>query len=273
MKKITLFLMVCSITGFSQNLISNGTFDDGTGWTIVNHYGAENTNGSVTISNGAATFNEVTGGPDDWKHMGIYTTVNLGVGMYQFDMNVSYTNIADAWGEVYIGLTAPVQHSDYLGDQQILKAYNTWNCPSIATYNGLAASSGCSEEAIPGQFEITTAGLYYLLFRTGGNTYGPNGIVIDNISLTSVATASLDEDFVSNEIAIYPNPTNSTWNFSSESLNIESYILSDVFGKKIVEGQPNETLFSLDASNLSSGVYVVTVATDNGTFSRKLIKK
>lgn len=272
MKKITLLLLVFSITCFSQNLISNGTFDDATGWTIVNHYGAENTNGSVVISDGVATFNEATSGPQDWKHMGIYTSVNLEVGVYKFDMNVSYTNIVDAWGEVYIGSIAPVQHSDYTGDKQILKAYNTWGCPSILSYNGLAASSGCSEEAIPGQFEITTAGLYYVLFRTGGNTYGPNGIVVDNISVSSVPTASVDQDYENNNLKIYPNPTDNIWNISVESLNMNSIILNNAFGKTINTYIPEQTSFSIDASNLDSGVYFVTIQTDKGTLSKKLIK-
>ena len=189
MKKITLlFILVLMATfGFAQNLITNGTFDDASGWTIVNHYEAANTFGSVTIADGVATFDETVAG--DWKHMGIYTAVTLEVGTYQFDMNMTYNDISDLWGEVYIGATEPVQHSDYSGDQQVLKAYNAWDCSSITSYDGLAAASGCDSNTNPGQFNITTAGTYYLLFRSGGSTYGTTGIVIDNMSLTSTAAA------------------------------------------------------------------------------------
>ena len=143
MKKITLLLILglMATFGFAQNLITNGTFDDASGWTIVNHYEAANTFGSVTIAGGVATFDETAAG--DWKHMGIYTAVTLDVGTYQFDMNMTYNGISDLWGEVYIGATEPVQHSDYSGDQQVLKAYNAWDCSSITSYDGLAASSGC----------------------------------------------------------------------------------------------------------------------------------
>ena len=103
MKKITLtFLFIlATIFGFSQNLISNGTFDSATGWTVINHYEAANTFGSVDIAGGVATFSETEAGP--WKHMGIYTSLYLDAGTYQFDMDMTYADISDLWGEVYIG--------------------------------------------------------------------------------------------------------------------------------------------------------------------------
>jgi PKD repeat protein len=170
--------------GASLNLINNGTFTDDSGWTIVNQYEAANTNGSVTIADGVATFNETTS--SDWKHMGIYTSVELEPGTYQFDMDMTYTSINDIWGEVYIGASQPFDNSEYSGDQQVLKAYNAWDCGGIKTYSGSAIASGCDGSANPGQFEITSSGTYYILFRTGGGTYGTTGIVIDNMSLLKI---------------------------------------------------------------------------------------
>uniref|UniRef100_UPI00404A8120 PKD domain-containing protein n=1 Tax=Flavobacterium sp. TaxID=239 RepID=UPI00404A8120 len=163
------------------NLLTNGSFDDDSSWTFINHYEAANTLGSVTFADGVATFNQTVAG--DWKHIGIYTTVVLQPGTYQFDMEMAYNEINDVWGEVYIGSSEPTQNQDYNGDQQVLKAYNAWDCPSIKTYSGLATESGCDPSANPGRFEITTAGTYYLLFRTGGSTFGTSGIEIDNMTL------------------------------------------------------------------------------------------
>lgn len=167
----------------AANLITNGSFDDESGWTIINHYEATNLNGSVTIADGVVKFDETTSA--DWKHMGIYTAVELTAGTYQFEMDMTYTDISDIWGEVYIGATQPAEGSDYNGDKKVLKAYNAWDCGDIKTYAGKATESGCDDAnpTNPGQFEITEAGTYFLLFRTGGATYGTTGIVIDNISL------------------------------------------------------------------------------------------
>ena len=162
-----------------SNLVINGSFDDDSGWTIVNHFEATNLEGQVTIADGVAKFTESS---NTWKHMGIYTEVDLVPGTYQFDMDVSFTEINEIWGEVYIGQDIPVAGSDYTGDQQVLKAYNAWDC-SPKSYVGKASAYGCDTNSKPGNFTITQAGTYYLLFRTGGAKYGSEGIVIDNLEL------------------------------------------------------------------------------------------
>ena len=174
-----------SIT-YGENLVTNNTFDDATGWTVANQWGVDvEGNGVVTIADGVATFSETVAGP--WtKHMGIYTAIALQPGSYQFDMDMAYADINELWGEVYIGTTEPVVNSEYSGDQQVLVAYNSWDCPDAITYDGAATAAGCDSSATPGRFEITEAGIYYLLFRSGANTYGTNNVVLDNWSVREI---------------------------------------------------------------------------------------
>ena len=65
----------------SASLLTNGSFDDSTGWTVVNQYGTDvDGNGVVTINDGKVTFSETVSGP--WsKHMGIYTSVQLALSL------------------------------------------------------------------------------------------------------------------------------------------------------------------------------------------------
>ena len=162
-----------------SNLVTNGTFDDASGWTVTNHFEATNLEGQVTFADGVAKFTESS---NTWKHMGIYTTVELEAATYQFDMDVTFSDINEIWGEVYLGKGQPVDGSDYNGDFQVLKAYNAWDC-SPTTYSGKATAFGCDPSSKPGNFTISEAGTYYLLFRTGGAQYGAEGIVIDNVEL------------------------------------------------------------------------------------------
>ncbi|WP_394175976.1 carbohydrate-binding protein [Thalassotalea litorea] len=167
-----------------DNLLSNGAFDSDTGWTVVSQYGADvDGNGIVTIANGVATFSETTS--DSWsKHMGLYTSIQLQPGIYEFDMKMSFTDIDELWGEVYIGAVQPVEHAEYSGDQQVIKAFNSWECGT--TYQGLASEHGCDSNEKPGRFEITEAGTYYLLFRSGAKTYGTTNLILDDWSLRQV---------------------------------------------------------------------------------------
>ena len=89
MKKITLLLILglMATFGFAQNLITNGTFDDASGWTVVNQYGTDSTNGSVEISGGQATIEKIDASDGGWIHMGLYTSVTLTAGFYQFDID------------------------------------------------------------------------------------------------------------------------------------------------------------------------------------------
>jgi len=99
---------------------------------------------------------------------------------------MTYADISDAWGEAFIGLAEPVAGAEYNGDQPVLKAFNSWECATTKTYSGSARAAGCDTSVNPGQFTVTTTGSYYLLFRSGGASYGSAGILIDNLSVTTV---------------------------------------------------------------------------------------
>ncbi len=175
------------VTLADPNAIMNGSFDDDSHWTIINHYEETNLNGSVSIANGVALFEETTN--TDWKHMGIYQEVTLEAGTYQFEMDVKYADINDVWGEVYLGSNEPAAGSDYGTDQGaelVLKVYNAWDCGDAKTFEGKATAIGCDTSETPGQIEVSSAGTYYLLFRTGGAQYGTDGISIDNLSFVKL---------------------------------------------------------------------------------------
>ena len=238
MKKITLlFILLASSVVNAQNLITNGSFDDASGWTIVNQYGTDSTNGSVAISGGEVNIGKIDPTDSGWIHMGLYTTVNLTAGLYQFDMDMTYTDINDIWGEVYIGTAQPVQNAEYSGNQQVLKAYNAWDCGNIKTYSGSAVEAGC-DTSNPGKFEITSDGTFFILFRTGGGSFGTSGITIDNMTLVKLdqtppsTTEVTHIDFDTNN----PNIVFNSWNTSSTFAKVANP-LSDTTNSSSFVGQ------------------------------------
>ena len=274
MKKITLLLfnLVLMVTfGFAQNLITNGTFDDATGWTVVNQYGTDSTNGSVTISGGEATIEKTDPTDGGWIHMGLYTSVTLTAGFYQFDMDMTFDGIDSIWGEVYIGATEPVQNAEYSGDLQVIKAYNAWDCTQ--TYSGSAVAFGCDDSS-PGKFQITADGTYYLLFRTGGAIFGDSGIVLDNWSLlvdVSQPVANFTETTSeTNLMATFTNTstdaTSYSWDFGDGNASTNENPVHTYAYK----GQYNVTLTatSPEGSNVfSNEIFVGDVSTPISEFS------
>ncbi|HPF98223.1 MAG: T9SS type A sorting domain-containing protein [Flavobacteriaceae bacterium] len=77
------------------------------------------------------------------------------------------------------------------------------------------------------------------------------------------------EELLNNDLKVYPNPASETVNIQTPShLTIESIIITDMTGKKIeadIEG-----LRIINVSNLSKGLYLITIETSMGTTVKKL---
>jgi starch-binding outer membrane protein SusE/F len=80
------------------------------------------------------------------------------------------------------------------------------------------------------------------------------------------------DKFKTNSMQVYPNPSSSSWNFTSSSKRIESVELFDSTGKKIKSLQPNEFTFSLDGKEVPSGLYFGRIRTEIGSETIKLFK-
>lgn len=81
-------------------------------------------------------------------------------------------------------------------------------------------------------------------------------------------------DFFTANLSLYPNPANDIFNLSSTTSLIENIKVTDLNGrvvKTIVAGNVSEV--QINISDLTTGMYFVTVNTDNGSGSTKLIKK
>ena len=167
------------------NVIVNGELADDSNWT-VQQFNANN-NGSVTFADGVVVLNEIVdiaegGWGDPWAHAGMYQAIEMSAGNYIFDMDFITEGINETWCEVWIGTAAPVVDEEYNGDNGAVRIglINAWDCPETNTYNGaLSAGPVC----VPESFELTETATYYLVVRSGGFNFGPNGITIDNLSL------------------------------------------------------------------------------------------
>lgn len=97
-----------------------------------------------------------------------------------------------------------------------------------------------------------------------------DGAFIDNFVIQS---ASLDnQEFTTNSISIYPNPSKSLLNYSiSNGFTISGIVINDISGKEIYRSSASVGN-SIDVSNLSSGIYFVTFKSDSNSVTKKFIK-
>jgi len=112
---------------------------------------------------------------------------------------------------------------------------------------------------------------------------GGNATINENKS--GIGTFSWTEDLVcnalginefttnSNGISMYPNPSQSNWNFVSKYKEIESIHIIDILGKTILSTFPKNRNAMINTSSLNNGVYYAKVVTASGTSTLKSIKK
>lgn len=85
----------------------------------------------------------------------------------------------------------------------------------------------------------------------------------------SVETPSL----TSVDVKVYPTVFDSYVKIESKTATLTSYTLFTINGAVIKENKLQGTQAQIDASGISSGVYILQITTDEGEISRKVVKK
>lgn len=82
-------------------------------------------------------------------------------------------------------------------------------------------------------------------------------------------------DYTKTNISIYPNPTNNIINVNlGELTNSANYALYSINGKMIgVDKAVYNNNFTVDLTNVATGVYILKIKSDNSVNTFKIIKK
>ena len=89
-------------------------------------------------------------------------------------------------------------------------------------------------------------------------------------TFTIVAVVGVEENNISNNISIYPNPAQNQLTIKAENLKIEQIVILDVTGKEVRNITQNLT--EIDISDLQKGIYFVKIYTDKGVGNQRIIK-
>jgi hypothetical protein len=113
-----------------------------------------------------------------------------------------------------------------------------------------------------------------LIFRSlkVGNILSPLGGVPTSTGTSNVTGLSNNDEAVDASLNAYPNPSTGTLNVSFQSGSAATVSLTDIVGNtayttSAVSGQNQITV---NTSNLTKGIYILSVTTDQGVASRKI---
>lgn len=134
------------------------------------------------------------------------------------------------------------------------------NSDYAKAWGGATFPSGTASSAPDAANIAVTAGTYNVTF---------NRVTGDFSFVPSVASVN---QFGKDALNVYPNPSNSVWNFTSKNNSIETVTIADIAGKTIFSKNVNAVDFAVNAASFSNGIYFATVKSGQNTATYKLVK-
>lgn len=122
-------------------------------------------------------------------------------------------------------------------------------------------------------FTATAAGTYYIGFNytAPAHTAANNGgLLLDTFHIDEAQTAGT-EDFASSTLAVFPNPASNVINVTNTEV-LNNVQIVDLNGRTVKSVKVNATEAQINVSDLAAGVYMMNIATDKGTTTKKIVK-
>ena len=108
-------------------------------------------------------------------------------------------------------------------------------------------------------------------FTVTGPLADPSDTTLGSVVIGAETLGLEDTDIVN--VSVYPNPSNSNWNFRTSNTVITSVEVFNLLGKRVVSQKNNNTGIAISTQGLTSGIYIARITTEQGTKSVKLIKE
>jgi lysyl endopeptidase len=143
----------------------------------------------------------------------------------------------------------------------------------LSPASGWSYAGGTSASSQNPQVNFITAGTYTVTLTASNAGGSDSEVKTSYIIITDNGTDGVNENGL-NSISIYPNPTNSSVfvNLNEVSTDITSIELKDVTGRIIAEqSNPNGTV-EFNLTSESAGIYFVTINSNDGAVTKKVIR-
>lgn len=125
---------------------------------------------------------------------------------------------------------------------------------------------------ITASFTPTTTGIYYFGFHHFSPVQATTvSFALDTFAISSVLST---KEFSTNSLNVYPNPSNGLVNISTDSnYSLISANISDLNGRTVKTLKLNgESTSQINISDLAAGVYMMNIASDQGSVTKKIVK-
>lgn len=109
-----------------------------------------------------------------------------------------------------------------------------------------------------------------ILIHDSATTDGLGYLILDDISVVNGVASTNDNTLA--KLAVYPNPANDVVNVTVDAA-ISNVVVADLNGRTVKNAKFNGVSeASVNISDLSAGVYMMTVSSDKGSITKKIVK-
>lgn len=198
------------------------------------------------------------------------TTLSLG-GTGVAEVEIAVANVTATDFEVYFTMNEETAYYYYLiAEETILEQYGLTTQDAILDY--FAQNGEAVFEDLGGTIADCVEGTIMKVFTfpyNGNNTLGTvNTVDI----LMGEGVVGLNDVMTSVEANLYPNPANSHINVSSLSI-IDRVQITNVLGQVVMTKEIGANGANINIENLEAGNYFVTIYTNQGVATKKLLVK
>lgn len=100
----------------------------------------------------------------------------------------------------------------------------------------------------------------------------PNMYESDVAEFTYIVATGINEVTMNDQIQVYPLPVHDKVNISAGGNIIKNVTISSLNGIVVASANKAATKVTLDVRTVPTGIYIISVATESGTYSRKILK-
>jgi hypothetical protein len=136
--------------------------------------------------------------------------------------------------------------------------------------DGGATWSDAFDDVMPSS--IVTAGGKTIILKVAPYFSGQTGTYLLEMPVSRTSTLSA-KGHGTHEINIYPNPTKDIVYIEGDGINMSEISVTDIQGRLVAKYSPEGNNHKMYVTNLQTGIYFVTVSTDKGVITQKIIKE
>ena len=198
------------------------------------------------------------------------TTLTLG-GTGVAEVEIEVANVAETDFEVYFTMNEETAYYYYLiAEESVLEQYGLTTQDAILDY--FAQNGEASYEDLGGTIADCVEGTIMKVFTFPYNANNTLGTVNTVDVLMGEGVVGLNDVMTNVEANLYPNPANQYFNVSSLSI-IDRVQITNVLGQVVMTKEIGANRANINIESLEAGNYFVTIYTNQGVATKKLLVK